>query len=240
MIGFSDMQVYSKPLVRKTREAAEAAESKPVIDEPKPAEPKQDETVVEQKVLVADPPHFMIAMRRIWVTSGDQAPTAVDLTAATVSFNLSVPTTGTATITAGSHKIDITIELSAGTWRANIFAYNNDAKFRAAVPVSAYDRKSFGCGDLRIINVIDKVEVTIEDVQIQPLFQPEAGETITEFSSHYNDCVGFFSPAIWGALFVVILLMSILSCGLTFIMDIKTMDRFDDPKGKTITVNAQE
>jgi V-type H+-transporting ATPase S1 subunit len=28
--------------------------------------------------------------------------------------------------------------------------------------------------------------------------------------------------------------------GLGMIMDIKTMDRFDDPKGKTITITATE
>lgn len=31
-----------------------------------------------------------------------------------------------------------------------------------------------------------------------------------------------------------------MTYGLVFMMDIKTMDRFDDPKGKTITVNVTE
>lgn len=49
-----------------------------------------------------------------------------------------------------------------------------------------------------------------------------------------------FSPAIWAGLFITFMLLIILSVGITFIMDIRTMDRFDDPKGKTITINAAD
>lgn len=54
------------------------------------------------------------------------------------------------------------------------------------------------------------------------------------------DCVGFTSAPIWSGLFVTFILALIMTFGLTMMMDIKTMDRFDDPKGKTITVNVSE
>lgn len=41
-------------------------------------------------------------------------------------------------------------------------------------------------------------------------------------------------------MFITFMLLIILTYGITFIMDIRTMDRFDDPKGKTITINASE
>jgi V-type H+-transporting ATPase S1 subunit len=50
----------------------------------------------------------------------------------------------------------------------------------------------------------------------------------------------FFTPPILAGLFVTFLLLFIVTWGITMIMDIKTMDTFDDPKGKTITVNVAE
>ncbi|KAL2730847.1 V-type proton ATPase subunit S1 [Vespula squamosa] len=54
------------------------------------------------------------------------------------------------------------------------------------------------------------------------------------------DCVNFTTIPIWTGIFVTIILGSIMIWGLTMIMDIRTMDRFDDPKGKTITISALE
>lgn len=59
------------------------------------------------------------------------------------------------------------------------------------------------------------------------------------FSDAY-DCVGFTSIPIWTGIFVTIILGLIMIWALTMIMDIRTMDRFDDPKGKTITISSAE
>ena len=55
-----------------------------------------------------------------------------------------------------------------------------------------------------------------------------------------NDCVGFFTIPIWSGLVVTFVLLMVLTFGITMISQINTMDRFDDPKGKTITVNVAE
>merc|ERR1719414_918164 len=55
-----------------------------------------------------------------------------------------------------------------------------------------------------------------------------------------NDCVGFFTIPIWMGLFTTLILISILSYGILMLSSINTMDRFDDPKGKTITVPQGE
>lgn len=39
---------------------------------------------------------------------------------------------------------------------------------------------------------------------------------------------------------VVLLYLFILAVGIFFLYDIRTNDRFDDPKGKTITVSATD
>jgi len=61
----------------------------------------------------------------------------------------------------------------------------------------------------------------------------------SKFGRSY-DCVGFFSIGILAGWFMTILLLGILSWGIKMVMSVHTMDRFDDPKGKTITVNATD
>ncbi|KAH9642731.1 hypothetical protein HF086_018477 [Spodoptera exigua] len=78
--------------------------------------------------------------------------------------------------------------------------------------------------------------VDFEDLKVQPFFETN---TTQEFGDSFN-CVGFFSAPIWAGLFVVFILLSITFYGIMMMMDIRTMDRFDDPKGKTITINAAE
>lgn len=73
-------------------------------------------------------------------------------------------------------------------------------------------------------------------LQIQPTF---GDEKMIAFGDSF-DCVGFTSPGIWGGLFVTFLMIFILTIGMCWMMDIRTMDRFDDPKGKTIIVNVNE
>lgn len=70
--------------------------------------------------------------------------------------------------------------------------------------------------------------------------QVEAFSNGTAFSVDSFNCVGFFSAPIWSGLFVVFILLAITFYGIIMMMDIRTMDRFDDPKGKTITINASE
>lgn len=50
------------------------------------------------------------------------------------------------------------------------------------------------------------------------------------------DCVGFFTVPIWAGLLTTLLLLLIPCIGLYMLSDIKTMDRFDDPKGQPIMV----
>lgn len=77
----------------------------------------------------------------------------------------------------------------------------------------------------------ESISVIISNIQVQT--------NATVFGDAY-DCIGFMSIPIWTGIFVTAILALIMIWGLTMIMDIRTMDRFDDPKGKTITISAQE
>ncbi|XP_070695469.1 V-type proton ATPase subunit S1b [Pempheris klunzingeri] len=58
--------------------------------------------------------------------------------------------------------------------------------------------------------------------------------------SYANDCAGFFTPGIWMGLLTSLLMLFIFVYGLHMIMQLNTMDRFDDPKGPSISVPQLE
>ncbi|XP_071981043.1 V-type proton ATPase subunit S1 [Engystomops pustulosus] len=76
--------------------------------------------------------------------------------------------------------------------------------------------------------------ITITDFQIQAF-----NVTGMRFS-YASDCAGFFSPGIWMGLITTLLFVFILTYGLHMVMSLKTMDRFDDPKGPSISVPQTE
>ncbi|XP_013920638.1 PREDICTED: V-type proton ATPase subunit S1-like [Thamnophis sirtalis] len=71
-------------------------------------------------------------------------------------------------------------------------------------------------------------------------FQIQSYNLINETFADASDCAGFFSPGIWMGLLTSLLLVAIFTYGLHMIMSLKTMDRFDDPKGPTISVPQTE
>lgn len=73
------------------------------------------------------------------------------------------------------------------------------------------------------------------DFQIQGFGLSNTGDF-----SYASDCASFFTPAIWMGLLTVLLMLLILVYGLHMIMQVNTMDRFDDPKGPTISVPQTE
>jgi V-type H+-transporting ATPase S1 subunit len=76
--------------------------------------------------------------------------------------------------------------------------------------------------------------VSFEDFQIQGF-----NVTGSDFS-YASDCASFFSPGIWMGLMTSLLMVLVLTYGLHMIMQLRTMDRFDDPKGPAISVPQTE
>ncbi|XP_041656187.1 V-type proton ATPase subunit S1-like [Cheilinus undulatus] len=58
--------------------------------------------------------------------------------------------------------------------------------------------------------------------------------------SYASDCAGFFTAGIWMGLVTGLLMLLIFVYGLHMIMQLNTMDRFDDPKGPSISVPQTE
>ncbi|XP_068780185.1 V-type proton ATPase subunit S1 isoform X1 [Struthio camelus] len=55
-----------------------------------------------------------------------------------------------------------------------------------------------------------------------------------------SDCAGFFAPGVWMGLVTGALLLGGLGYGLHMLLGLRTMDRFDDPKGPSIAVPQSE
>ncbi|KAK7068613.1 proton-transporting ATPase activity, rotational mechanism [Halocaridina rubra] len=98
---------------------------------------------------------------------------------------------------------------------------------------------SFACSEKFIfigndtLGSITKMDIVLEGFQVQSF------QTLTRFDGAW-DCVGFFTVPIWCGLLITLLLVIILTIGLFMLSDIKTMDRFDDPKGQPISVPSSE
>ncbi|XP_027000377.2 V-type proton ATPase subunit S1b isoform X2 [Tachysurus fulvidraco] len=75
--------------------------------------------------------------------------------------------------------------------------------------------------------------ILFTDFQIQ-------GFNVTGNFSYASDCASFFTPGIWMGLLTSLLMVFILAYGLHMIMQLHTMDRFDDPKGPSISVPQTE
>ncbi|KAK2825062.1 hypothetical protein Q7C36_018989 [Tachysurus vachellii] len=75
--------------------------------------------------------------------------------------------------------------------------------------------------------------ILFTDFQIQ-------GFNVTGDFSYASDCASFFTPGIWMGLLTSLLMVFILAYGLHMIMQLHTMDRFDDPKGPSISVPQTE
>ncbi|KAK7101680.1 V-type proton ATPase subunit S1-like [Littorina saxatilis] len=78
-----------------------------------------------------------------------------------------------------------------------------------------------------------QTQVTLGGFQIQP-FNTTEGFRLSQ------DCVGWFSTAIWMALVPVGLNIIILLFGMYMLSSLTTNDRFDDPKSKPLNINAGE
>lgn len=202
-------------------------------------------TTAESNVTLRSPNLLLFAREvydQVKNEKGEIVNQKVDLTGINVKSAsdsvLSVEITGT-----GAKKpftLDIKFNNSVSYWTIDsVSVGGSEARGRDIIAVPS--NSSFKCSPglrFRVVNSTDRVGFVIKGLQLQPRFGSQT-EQMNRFSNAI-DCVGFTSVGIWAGIFVTFLLLFIVSIGITWIMDIRTMDRFDDPKGKTITVSVSE
>ncbi|CAH0389577.1 unnamed protein product [Bemisia tabaci] len=127
-------------------------------------------------------------------------------------------------------------KLSSNVWTLTSVDYtydNKDGSLTPTTPIRA--GKGFAYLD------ISPHTFTNEDKSITLSFKNLKTQAWTRGTfSQAESKVGFFTIPIWTGILVVGMLALIMVWGLIMVLDIKTMDQFDDPKGKTISINASE
>lgn len=148
------------------------------------------------------------------------------------------------TVPTFSATFNLDIILNSSDWRIDSFVVEYELNGTTHTPglkaqfISAPKVFSYHCTKLILLRESQnssRISVEIKGLQIQP-FDGRNGT----FTNNVWDCTGFFSIGIWMGLISTLVLGMILAFGLCMIMDIKTMDRFDDPKGKMFSVPVME
>lgn len=180
--------------------------------------------------------------QNIILTVGSETTNLNNLQSSSSEFN---GTTMSTTMNFGGNSITLNFAQQAGYWFFNSVnltrtspAVNEQLLPNSEVfAVMGFSYRcgqtiSFSGGETQTYNLI------FQNLKVQPFFTANSNSTL-EFGDSVN-CVGFFTVPIWSGLFVVFILLAITFYGIMMMMDIRTMDRFDDPKGKTITINTAE
>lgn len=209
-------------LVRRTRQANQ-----------------DEEAPVPVKMLMVEN-NFLMAYEGFKAGAVD-ALADVSLETATKADANSSDTTLQIDIKGPSASLTINFQLTSGSWEITAVTYDN-TPYYLGHRVHLNQHFSYRCYSLRYYTLDMKKEIVFEQVQIQPYWASEGAEGVVD-SKRFGDswdCIGFTSSGILTGLFIVFIFIFIGAYGMAWIMDIRTMDRFDDPKGKTITINVAE
>lgn len=140
-------------------------------------------------------------------------------------------------VTSPNNTFEFVIVRERGYWWAKDFKLDNETLF-SSERISAAEGFSYHCTHaIKLAHPNASVVVTYERLQLQPNFNGVNGTLMKSFGDAY-DCVGFVTPVILSGLFVSFILLFILFIGIICLLEIKPLVRFDDPKGKTITVTS--
>lgn len=110
---------------------------------------------------------------------------------------------------------------------------NRDYNLATEEEVMASAHFSYHCNTVTVFSDNNGTELHIKDLQVQP------DSKYGKFDDA-NDCVPFTTVPIWSGLFITSILGVGLIIALTAIMDIKTMDRFDNLKTKNLVITLSE
>lgn len=137
--------------------------------------------------------------------------------------------------------VSMLIKESNGYWYISDMMYNmnelymNNPATRIGTPIGF----SYACSTPLVYHLTSTIEpvLTFIGLQIEPDFHENP--RLTKFSDSWN-CTGFMSSGILSGLAVTLMLLIILGIGISCMMNIKTFNKFDDPKSKTIQVAVTE
>jgi len=224
---YTGRQSGDLPKVRKIR----AAEAQPKADIDWEVKKDQHFAIVAEKLL------------KVEKAVGSGAPTETPLTLTGV---VSTPSENALSVElqTGAEAIHLKFIQGQGNWELTGATVGDKKVPRFPRYLFAQEKYSLRCGENLEFTIPNDnsyesyTKYIIQNSQFLPVFEADAD--ILFDKEKVVHCTGYFTPGILAGLFVTFLLIIILIIGLGWIMDIRTMDKFDDPKGKTITINASD
>ncbi|RVE49905.1 hypothetical protein evm_005498 [Chilo suppressalis] len=145
----------------------------------------------------------------------------------------------------GDSRDKITLEFSfkqaGGWWQAvgvevKFGLENTGLNLQAPAPPDAPAAvlgRAYECS-LPLIYSSEEATLTLPDIQMQPFM-----DSTEKFADAFN-CIGFTTVPIWSGLMVSFIMLIGLGISITMIMDIKTMDRFENNRSKQLTITVTE
>ncbi|XP_032414792.1 V-type proton ATPase subunit S1-like [Xiphophorus hellerii] len=192
-------------------------------------------------------PCIMLWAQNLSITPpGPQKPIYLPIENATTNGSMCSNTTSELVLTFLNYTLRFTMSqrfypVSARNWftldsvQMQVRSSGQTASFVGSHGIYAPAEYSFHCqsvGDALLVPVNStQWRLSFVDFQIQG-FRLANG---TNFS-YASDCASFFTAGIWMGLITSLLMLLIFVYGLHMIMQLNTMDRFDDPKGPSISV----
>lgn len=190
------------------------------------------------------------------VVEFDRDPTASDVTCGTNFVNGVKSTTIKFTFQSKPTGYSASLEWQFDTLRDGDW-YLNDKKSQIVLSgqdiqgtykfqdseLEAANQFSFSCSSFSVRsdnssrNAENLMELRIKRFQVQPFTLDKELKMI--FADSF-DCSTWFTIPVWVGFLVTLLFTAILSFGVYGVMSIKTPDRFENPKGKTITITATD
>ncbi|XP_077185746.1 V-type proton ATPase subunit S1 [Paroedura picta] len=227
------------------RQLLQKEETRPPLQYPKGAAPQ----------ILFWASNFSVAVNNTWhdltsLTFGQNASVTVDgsKTGPDASLlEMKYANVGGRSLTVRFHIRNLLYSISARHWFSLylvqlIFGGGSPMNFTAS-QITAPSTYSFSCARVSSFPGSEALLVPSDDHRWQVLitdFQIQSYNVTGLRFSYASDCAGFFSPGIWMGLLTTMLLVAIFTYGLHMVMSLKTMDRFDDPKGPTISVPQTE
>ncbi|CAH0697241.1 unnamed protein product [Spodoptera exigua] len=145
----------------------------------------------------------------------------------------------------GDSRDKITLEFSfkqsAGWWTAvgvevKFGLETTGISLKAPAPPdapSAVLGRSYHCS-LPLVYSSEEATLTLPDVQMQMFMDS------TEKFADAFDCIGFTTVPIWSGIMVSFIMLIGLGISISMILDIKTMDRFENNRSKQLTITVSE
>lgn len=184
-----------------------------------------------EKGIVSRGPNYLVYLTEL-IERSDNKDTPIDIAASDITGSKIDDSTIEIKIKGNTLSLEFKFNKEFGFW--NLEKQTPNASKSQVPQITMPKEFSYSCGS-GYFPTADKKGYLLKNFQIQLDFDQE----IKKFADSY-DCIGFTTAPIWSGLFITFLLLTIVAFGITYIMDIRSMDRFDDPKGKTITVAASE